>query len=465
MNLLIKNSLWLSAAPFLPKLMGIMLLPIMTKHLSETDFGIAGTISAYINIIGAFNFLGLGIVLQNSFFNYPNRFKFVWSQVAGILRIWMIIYSLGQAFLLSAIIPDIAVGNRNIIIFLTILPNVLFGPITLIGESYLIYSKKSFQLVWRSVLSGFITVAITFICIVYFEIGYLGWYFGTCAGSIFLCFSYINIIFYDLSIKSIYKFRRRSIKKYFNISLPAIPHYYSIYLQEGSGRMLLDQNGVSKMEIGRISMVQQFGDMFLMGISGLNNAFSPFLLQCIKEDSQDKMRKLSLILIIFIFGLAFLFSLWSKEVLDFFISIDSMKSAYYIFIVYIMGICYRPLYYIISLYYFFYERTPQLLYLSFISGLLGLILYYFFIPRIGIWAIPVGYYLSSLYFGYFGFLYRTYRENVSKKLPFLKLLFIQVLLTILALLFVNNFKVKVVLSVLTFVIVVYALNKFKHAVL
>ena len=78
---LIKNSLLFSIAPFLPKIINVLLLPIMTAYLTDVDFGIAGTISAYTNAIGAFATLGLTVVLMNSFFKTPLEYKEKWRNI------------------------------------------------------------------------------------------------------------------------------------------------------------------------------------------------------------------------------------------------------------------------------------------------------------------------------------------------------------------------------------------------
>ena len=75
---IVKNSILFTIAPFLPKVINVFLMPIMTMYLTDVDFGISGTISAYSQAIGAFATLGLGVVLMNSFYKNPLEYKRLW---------------------------------------------------------------------------------------------------------------------------------------------------------------------------------------------------------------------------------------------------------------------------------------------------------------------------------------------------------------------------------------------------
>ena len=137
---LIKNGVLFTAAPFLPKIINVFLLPIMTLYLTDVDFGIAGTISAYTQSIGAFATLGLQVVLLNSFFKTPLEYKDTWRQIYGFLKLWMIVYALILATILYFFIPEEAAENKWWIILLSQFSTVFFGPTGTIGNAYYIYN-------------------------------------------------------------------------------------------------------------------------------------------------------------------------------------------------------------------------------------------------------------------------------------------------------------------------------------
>ena len=463
-NTLVKNSILFSIAPFLPKVVNIILLPIMTKYLTDVDFGISGTISAYTQAIGAFSTLGLTVALMNSFYKNPDGYRVLWKELYGFLNLWMIFFAAIQAVILFFCIPEEAAENKWWIILLSQFNTVVFGPTGVIGNSYFVYNKQSVPVVWRSVAASLITILVDFILIVYLKFGYMGWYVGTFVGTLFTNASYWPVIHFKLGIKPVYKFRKGSIKNALNLSLPTIPHYYTNYLLEGSGRMVLNQYGVEQGEIGRVSISQQMGDVFQLGISGLNNAISPYCMQSLKDNDEKKIVGLGKTFACVIFVLAFLISLWSKELFSLLISNSSLQSAYPFFILYIMAFCYRPLYLTVANYYFYYEHTKQLLTITFASGILGVLFYIAFVPLWGAWAFFIGHYISCLYYGYSGYLYKGYRSHSSYRFPFYIFLVVQILLTLGSFVLVEHIILKSVITGLVILLSVVLFFKFKQEI-
>lgn len=462
--LVLKNTLLLSIAPFLPKVINVILLPIMTRYLKDVDFGISATISAYSQSIGAFSTLGLTVVLLNSFFKHPNHYKIVWRQIYGFLKIWMIAYAIFQALLLYYFIPDEAIVNRWLIIILTNFSTVFFGPTAAIGNSYYIYTKRSFPIVWRSVLASLLTILSNYVLIVHLRLGYMGWYIGSFIGTFFSNASYWYVVNKKLNLKPIYKFKWKSLKNALAISLPTIPHYYTNYLLDSSGRMVLDQNNVAQSEIGRLSISQQFGGLFDTGMKGINDAISPFIMSALKNNQQDIIKKAILVFVSLIFGLAFLLSLWSKEIFDILLSNDSLRSAYPYFIIYIMALCYRPMYLIVSNYYFYFEKTKQLLLITFMSGCFSFVIYLLFVPKYGIWAFLIGHFIACLYYGYSGYFYSSYTKNSTIKVPVLGIMFLQLILTTCAYILVDYLVAKIVITAILIVFILLLILKNKDVI-
>lgn len=461
-TLILKNSVLFTIAPILPKVINVLLMPIMTRYLTDVDFGISGTISAYTQALGAFSVLGLGVVLLNSFYKTPLEYKSLWKQIYGFLNLWMIVYAIVQAILLYFIIPEEALDNRWWIIILTNFSTVFFGPTATIGSSYYQYNKQAFPVVWRSLFASIITIIVDFVLIVYLRWGYMGWYVGTFAGTFFSNASYWYVVNCTLGLRPDYHFKWEEMKHALTVSMPTIPHYYTTYLLDGSGRMVMDQYNIPQSEIGRVSITQQIGGLFSLLMNGMNHALSPFFMQYIKEDKEDTSRKLGLVYVFIVLTAAFLLSIWSKEIFDILISNDSLKTAYPFCIAYVMALCYRPLYVIAARYNFYYEKTKQLLLITFVSGLLAIVLYIVLTPLLGIWGFLVGHYIACLYFGYSGFLYSCYREHSKMKFPYVLIFFVQLALTAMAFLLVELLWVKLIVTLIVGLLMGLAIYKNKH---
>lgn len=461
-RLLLKNSLFLSISPFLPQVINVLLLPVMTKYLTAVDFGISATISAYTLSISAFSTLGLTVIIQNSFFKHPNHYKIVWRQIFGFLKIWMIIYAFIQALILYYFVPDEAAENRWLIIILTNFSTVFFGPTATIGQAYYIYTKQSYPIVWRSLLASLITILSNFILIVHFKLGYMGWYVSSFIGLFFSNTTYWFLINKKLRLKPIYKLKWRSLKKYLSISMPTIPHFYTSYLLDGSGRLILDQNNISQGEIGRLSISQQIGGIFQNGMKGINDAISPYIMQALRDNKQIIIKKFSLIFLSIILGFAFGISLWSKEIFNLLLSNDALKSAYPYFILYIMALCYRPMYLIVSNYYFYFERTKELLLITFMSGCFAFVIYILLAPQYGVWGFLIGHYIACLYYGYSGYFYSGYTKNTTIKIPIMRIMILQLILTLGAFILVNYLIIKIIISTILLISIFILIYKNRH---
>lgn len=444
---LVKNGLLFSLAPFIPKVVSVFLLPIMTKNLTATDYGIAGTISAYSQSIGALSTLGLAVVLMNSFYKDPENYRGTWKRIYGFLNCWMIVYAMLQSLILFFCIPEEAQANKWWIIILTNITTVFFGPTAQMGSAYFTYTKQSVPVVWRSVVAALITMFSTFYLVVYMKTGYMGWYIGGFIGTLFSNATYWPVVNLKLGLRPSYKFSIPELKHNLSVSVPTIPHYYTTYMMEGSGRMVLDQYSVPQERIGQLSISQNIGDMYQVGVTGINQAVSPYFMSFIRNKEWRKYTILAYMFIAIVFSSAFLMSIWSKEIFGLLLSNKTLASAYPYAIVYIMAFCYRPMYVVSTNFNFYFEKTKQLLYITFTSGVSAISFYFLFTPFWGIWAFLIGHYIACLYMGYSGFFYSCYRKNAPLKLHPLIFMGIQILITIVAFTTVEYIFIKVGLTV------------------
>lgn len=90
---LLTNTLLFGLAPYVPKVVSVFLMPVMTRCLTSTDYGIAGKIDAYTSALSAFVTLGFGSVLSVVFFREKNHYKVLWREIYGFLQIWMVVFA------------------------------------------------------------------------------------------------------------------------------------------------------------------------------------------------------------------------------------------------------------------------------------------------------------------------------------------------------------------------------------
>lgn len=428
---LFKGSAIYGIAPFAPKILSVLLLPILTKYLTSTDYGIIGTITSITCAVQALSDLGLRPLLTNYFYKCKYQYKVVWREIYGFLSLWMIIYALIQAITLYFLIPKEAESNKWLIIILSNFSTVFFGPTAMIGQMYYQLNINPTPVAIRIVVAGIITILANFICIVYFRLGYLGAYVGSFAGTFVTNASYWYAVNRKLGLSPIYNFKRRTIKGLLKVGIPTIPHYYTAYLLNSSNVVAMNYHGRQKSEIGTLTMAQSFSGMFETIINAVNQVFTPMTYKNIRENNPKDMRKLLFTYIMLTYSLTFLYSLWSREVYSLLISNEEIMATYKYSIILVMALNYRPLYVYCCSYFFYNEKTIPLLGITFCSGAISCLFYFTMIPQCGIYAALIGFYIGCIYYGYSGYLYSVYKRNTIYKLKWYVCLGIQLSLTVI----------------------------------
>ena len=158
------NSAIYGLAPHVPRIVSVLLLPIMTAHLTDVDYGIAGTIAAYTMALSALSTLGVSAYLQVNFFKAKCQYKILWREVYGFLQYWMVFFSVIQSVVLYFAIPDEALDNRWMIILLTNFNGVIFGPSGVLGALYYQLCQRPIPIAIRSVATGLLSVYRIVIC-------------------------------------------------------------------------------------------------------------------------------------------------------------------------------------------------------------------------------------------------------------------------------------------------------------
>lgn len=444
---LFKGSIIYGIAPFVPKILSVLLLPILTKYLTSTDYGIIGTITSIVFAIQALQDLGLNVLLPNYFYKCKYHYKIAWREIYGFLSLWMILFACVQAILLYFFIPEEADANKWIIIGLSNFSTVFFGPTSLIGRMYYQLNLKPTPVAIRVVISGVITILANYVCVVVFRWGYLGAYVGSFAGSFIVNLSYWPVVNHRLGLSPIYKFKFKTIYGFLKVGIPTIPHYYASYLMNSSNIVAMNYYEKPQSEIGHLTMAQNMSHLLDTVSNAINQVFGPMTFKCIREKDSKGIKRLLFTYILMIFSLTFLFSLWSREVYAILISNEEIASKYKYAIILVMALNYRPLYVYCADYFFFFEHTVQLLGISFAAGIICCVVYFVGIPFIGIYAALIGFYVGCTYYGYIGYSFSFYKKVSIYKIKWYLLLFFQIVLTLVAFFFVDySIVVKMLIS-------------------
>lgn len=399
-------------APQLPKLVSLFMMPVITKHMTAEDYGITGIIMAYMAAIEAFKDLGLRVILTNSFFKYPTKYRIIWRKIHGIIQLWSIIYGMLLSILLSIIIPPQAANNYIYIAIFIIIPTIFFEPIVSIGREYFQLNKKPIPISILSVISGLVTILFSYIFIVVYHQGYIGVLTGLFASGCFNFIAYIYIVYIKQKLYPSFSFNRKWLLTKLKISLPTIPHYYAGYLLGVSDRVLQDLFKIPLREIGMYSFAYSIGTYFsIIGKSYLQ-ASGPFLMEFYKKETTEgdkQARNISYIVQAFLITTAFILSIWSKELFNYLARNNDLKGTYIVSIWVIFSFCYYPSYNYNGMKLWYNEKTKLLMKISVVAALISVLLNIFLLPFFGYLGSAIATFISFLFMGYGGFIYSDIR--------------------------------------------------------
>ena len=291
----------------------------------------------------------------------------------------------------------------------------------------------------------------------------MGWYVGSFAATFLMNFVYWYDLNFKLGFKPIYFPKRRTIKRTLEVSLPVVPHYYTAYLITTSNRVVMDYSTIKIGEIGQFNLAQQFVTMMDSLVNAIERAIGPLCMEGIRNNKEEEVKKEIFLFALLTFSGTFLFSLWSKEIFAVLISNSVLATVYPIAALLSLALNYRPAYIAASNVFFYYENTKQLLGITFLAGMIALLLNIVLIPSGGLWAAAVITYVAFMYQGYSGFFYKFYKQFTKVPFPFVKLFFLQLFVTAVAMISLElHWGIKLVETVVWGILACSSLIKIRY---
>lgn len=392
------------------RILNLLILPFTTKYLELVDFGVYGLILATLSGLGAFSTLGLEGVIANNLIKHPFHYKVIWKQLLGFIYVWGLIFAIVLALFLELLLPKEVDYFRFGTILLLILPGLLSGQIQIFGRSYLQYNQRPSEILKISIIAGFTSALVSTVCIIHFELGFVGWVFGIFTNNMVTNILYAYKLFKEIRFMPIFNFKIQTIKKHLKISLPLIPHYYSNYLLNTSDQIVMKFLGVSTASIGIYNNNYLVGSVFQnLGISG-SKAIGPKIYQSYKKREFITARKLinqSQTLILF---LGVIISIWIDEIGAFLFNEIWSTEYSFLGVVIIMSYSMRPLYTGSSSILFFFEKTKTLLIISLGAGIINVLANIILIPHYGFQAAAFSTFFCMLYVASSGYFLKDFKN-------------------------------------------------------
>ncbi len=463
---LISHSFLYAIGPQVPKLVNILILPIITQFLTPLDYGIYGTLLAYTGLLQGVKNLGFDVLLVNSFFK-KIKWKDYWRRYLGGLYAYNVLFALIYVLFLMFFIPQEAQNNKWLLIFLIVIPAIFFDTTKMFGSRYFQLKQQPKYIAFVSVFVGVIAIFVNLYAIAYLKLGYLGWFISIAIGSLisFCCYAYP--LYLKVKIRPYLSLNKNFWKKSLKVSLPTIPHNYSAYLLNSSDRIVMDRLKVPIDEIGVYNLAYIFGSYLDLFGNAVGMAVGPFYSKLYSKknwEAELQVKSLTFFLQVSFLALCITIALWVKQIFQLLISNKELEVAYAISIFIIMGYVYRPMYWAAGTKLLFYEKTNKLWRISFVAGILNVLLNVIFIPIYGVTAAAITTFICLMYLGFAFYFLEDYKSLNNPKLKPLLWLTIIIISTIGIFLFRESSVVTIIVisgGIIGGYIIYFFINKSK----
>lgn len=374
-NRLLLNGSLFALYSFFQRGTAFILLIILAKFITPADYGSMSLFNTASSLFGYF--IGLntaGYVSVSYFANKNNKEEFIYDFTTIILTTFAsIIFICICIYPFSSSLSDIA-NITPAFLFLALFIASFHTFLQILLNYYRIQEKVIDYGIY-SCSNSILTFIFVILFVIYFKQGWHGYVYGQLISL---------IIITGLSLYLFYKWKLFSLKglslnRFKEIALwgiPLIPHLGAIWIRQGMDRYIID-NHHSTADVGLFSFALNLVSVIIMVGMSFNNTFSVNIYNTLSSDKSIQEKKQILnrqskkIMIIYIAT-----SVLIVLGVSIFIPIimpNYKDSIQYFYILSLYGLC-QCFYFLYCNYLFYYKRTKTLMYITFGSSILHLLL-------------------------------------------------------------------------------------------
>ena len=322
-----KNSYIYMIGEIIPKMLSLLLLPIMTRYLTPADYGIIAYVDAIIAFVFVFSVMSLNSYMLREYFELKDKVKE--KKLFGNFFIFLITYNLVLVFIFIGLLSLLLSYLDLQFNFFHIM---LFALIANFFEIFSIFPQIIYRVQERAISYIYFTLSKTImqmgsivIFLIYLDQGVLSKYYGVLGVN--ALFAIISL--YIVSKNATFSFDMSQIKEGFRFSLPLVIGTLSFLILDVSDRFILEQY-VSLSDLGLYSIAYTLGFAVNVIINGSYKAFEPLLFREAKQNNfinSFYVIKKQYMFLVFAIGL--LVIMFSQELLHFMTS-EKFYKAYYL---------------------------------------------------------------------------------------------------------------------------------------
>lgn len=377
-----------SAIPFL-------LLPILTRVLTPADYGIVAMFTIFLSLTSAFVGLSVHGAINVQYFKLgSDKFaEYVTSclflLLASALSVFVIVYLLGGYFEEIIGLPHKWMLFAVLVSFFQFFISIRLTIWVVTGSAVQYGGFQVSQTLINSILSLFLVI-----------VAGLAWEGRLLGQTIAVVFFGLIALF--LIYRSGYlKYPENAgfyIKDAMRFGFPLIPHTIGAFVIYSTDRVIIS-NLLDVAAVGVYMVGLQLGQAMGLISESFNKVYAPWLMKNLSDEDIDKnkvVKNTYISMLVLLFG-GFLWAFVAIYLLPYLVG-DSFQNASNIIIYTSLGFTLTGLYYLVTNYIFYVQKTKYLAIITFLCGVFNIPLTYFLVDSHGIAGAAISFFIVQLMF-------------------------------------------------------------------
>lgn len=393
---LVKNSAVYLLSNIINAVIPFLLLPVLTRYLTPSEYGQVAMFQMLISGLGAFVGLNAVGAANRKYYDSGCSITLLREFNGGCFQI--LIASTGVLFLIGFLFTDI------LVYFLSIPSYWIYAALMFSAGSFMISLRlgqwqirgEAFRYGVLQISTSLLNMLLSLLFVVSLNFGSQGRVDGQVI-AIGFCAIVATVSLYKDKLIKLLVWRPEEIKSALSFGVPLIPHIFGFFLLASVDRFVINQKlGLSYAGIYMVAV--QVSSAFNIVFDAINKAFVPWLFETLKRDQWHEKVKvvrstyIYFVLLIIVSPLPFILGPWLLVL----IAGEEYRDAGKVIGWLCLGQIFGGMYLMVTNYIFYAKKTMQLSLVTISSGLLNVGLLFLLIESFGLQGAAMAFVLSKL---------------------------------------------------------------------
>ena len=392
----VNNSIAYTLVSILPFITAFITLPIYTRYIEPSDFGLIAIITTFGSLVGVSMSLQLNAALPRLYFDEDEigvrqLFSTIFYSVTIIAGGFMIFISIAGDKIITLLFPSIE--NAYFPFFFIGLFTVFLSQLSMVINRLLVVQEKGSVVLKRTLVVQPIGLIIGIYLVAYLKLAVLGVLVSV------LITTMITLLINIWVVRGYFVkvWDKRRFKESYIYSWPIIPHALGGYLFMYSDILVMEKY-LPLAAIGIYAIADRFSQILKIIVNALGTALSPNFMRLAKDSeigAVNSFNKIISLWLFFILTVWLFLSLFAAELVG--LLTDEKYHEAYIYIPLLAAAYIFRGFYLFSSYPIYYTKNTKIIpKITLLAGLLNVVLNILLIPIIGIMAAVITTFLSNM---------------------------------------------------------------------